>query len=155
MDNHYDFQETVPTLDIERMRQDFEHIFEANSVEVKVTSQRQVNQYESGDFFDDGVRTKDYDRTVEMFVVPAQTDHYQRQDQGITTNDSLFQAFAKNDVEIQSTDIITFIRTTRIADFEVRKGEQFILERPNKPFYKGNTIFQEFDLKRVNKELRR
>lgn len=151
--NYYNCDSCVPSVDFKRIREDFSCIFDANAIEVELIKHRtDLDVAEDADFFGTRTPEKIYRKVVKMFITAESSDASKRTQSGITTDDSLFKAFAMFDTPLENNDVVKFVRTTKIADFDIRKDTLFIIKNHNKPFYAGQYCFQEFNLQRVDKE---
>lgn len=147
----YNCSGCIADVDTDRMRADFEYIFNANAIEVELIKNRpdfDVNP--GGDFF--GTREKPIvqRQIVRMHITAEQSNAYQRTKQGILTNSIRLKGMAKWDTPLDNDDLIKLLQTPGQACFGVKKGEVFVIEDFNKPFYHGQYTWQEFTLRRVD-----
>lgn len=141
----------IPDVDLDRMRADFELIFNANAIEVElIKNRRDFSVGPNADFF--GTREQPIVQRiiVRMHIVAEQSNAYQRGKAGITTNNARLRAMARWDVPLDNDDLVKLLQTPGQACFGVKKGEVFIIEDFNKPFYHGQYTWQEFALRRVD-----
>jgi len=150
--DYYGTDNTVPCFDIDRAQEDFNSIFDANTLEVELIRTTEVDEPESGDFFGTKTRPKIHRKRIKLFVTAQSTDAYKRREHGIVTNDATFQAFAKHNEDIRNSDLVKFIRCTKNLKFNIKRGELFIIQNHNRPFWQGQFSHQEFSLKRVDKD---
>jgi len=123
-------------LDVERVKEDFETIWSKNIIEVDLI--RELNP-SANDYFAEGENPNAIRRKVWLNVQGVSTDAYRRMVAGIITPDSTYNCFAKWDEDIQNEDII------KIGTFTFR------VQNHNKSMYAGQYVFQEFQLKRIDK----
>jgi len=143
--------EKIPTFDPGRMREDFEAIFLANAVDVEIISNRKDRDVtHNGDFFGTRTEPETLRRIVKMFIEAENSNAYRRDRQGIVTNDSTFHAFCRWDVDLENDDLVKFLKDENQRCFGIKPGEVFIIQNHNKPFYRGQYVWQEFTLKRVD-----
>lgn len=124
-------------LDEAAVREDFEHIWSKNLV--KVTLIKNTDS-QAGDYFRETNLTKPVTKEIYLNLQGKNALKYSRQEFGISTVGQTFHAYAKYDENIENKDIILW------------NGKRFIVENHDVGMYKGQYIFQECDIKRVDKE---
>jgi len=151
--DYYDMDTKVPDVGIDRLREDFQLVFERNAVDVLlIKTRKDLDVQEGADLYETRTPMRLYKKLIKMFINAGTTNAYRWREQGIVTNDSMFHAFAEHNADIDNDDVIQFVRTTNIAGYQVDRGTQFRVSTHNEPFYKGQFAWQEFDLKRIDKE---
>ena len=125
-------------LDIKDVWEDFEYIWSKNIVDCELLRE---NNPQSGDYFredEDAIKIR---RHIWLNIQGISSDAYRRMNAGIITPDATLHAYAKHDEDIQDLDVIKFgVWKYRIQGF-------------NKSQYSGQVAFQEFDMKRIDKEV--
>jgi len=152
MFDYYNLNSDVPDVSSDRIREDFNRIFERNTIQVELIKHRIEDDPENADFFGTRTPSKVNRKKIKLFITATISDSYKRREQGIVTNDSTFKAYATHNTVVDNNDMIKFLRTTKILDFNVKRGQLFIIQEHNKSFYHGQFCFQEFNLKRVDLE---
>ena len=126
----------VPSLDIDMVREQFEAIWQKNTVQVDII--RDTNA-QGGDYFHDDESNVPVTRQIYLNVQGTHSDWYKREKYGITTTDSEYHAYARWYEDIQNNDRIVWA------------GKRFVVANLNKSLYGGLFAFQEFDLRKIDK----
>ena len=150
--DYYNLDTEVPDVEVDRIREDFEAVFNANAVEVEIIRHVDQDVPEGGDFFGTRTRTKVLRKRVTLFFYAKGTDAYQRTEHGITTAFTSFGAYALHDTEIKNNDLIKFLRTTKIKDFVIARNTLFKIASHDRKHYHGQFCYQDFDLILADKE---
>ncbi len=134
MDEYYeeDFD-----LNVDEVREDFEYLWSKNIVECELI--REENP-QAGDYFREGESPVEVRRKIWLNIQGISSDMYRRVSSGLITPDATLHAFAKWDEDLNNLDII------KIGKWQYR------IEGLNKSQYAGQYVFQDFDLKRVDKD---
>jgi len=122
-------------LDIEDVRDDFNYIWSKNLIQVELIRESNPQQ---GDYFAD-VENIEIKRKLWINIQGVNSDYYRRMMAGLITPDSTYHCYVKWDEDIENLDIIKIGKYYfRIVDF-------------NKALYEGQYVFQEFNIKRIDK----
>jgi len=123
-------------LDIEDVREDFDYIWSKNIVEVELIREKNP---QAGDYFREGESPETLRKKIWVNIQGTSSDLYKRMVMGIITPDATLHIYVRWDEDIEDLDIIKFGNWTyRIEGF-------------NKSRYAGQTAFQDFDIKRIDK----
>lgn len=152
MYDYYDWDTDVPDVEVDRIKEDFRTVFERNAIEVKLIRHYPQDSPEDADFFGSKTPPQSFSKKIKIFLNATQSKFYRRREHGIVTNDSTFAAFAEPETDIRNNDFIIFLRNTKIPEFNINRGQAFIVQNHNMPFYKGQFTWQEFGLRRVDHE---
>jgi hypothetical protein len=128
----------VPGLcDIDTTRLQFQAIWSKNTVLVEV---QRFDRPQAGDYFHDDESPGPVVRTIWMNVQGTSSNFYRRDKFGITSTESRFHAYTRWYEDIQNNDRIIW------------DGKMYVVENWNRSLYGGQIVFQEFDLKVVDKD---
>lgn len=101
---------SIPDFDLNRVRNDFEAIFDLNSVTCKIVRESNV---ESGDLFNETTSSTQTQTNVKLNIQGI-SSIIQRANEGVTTKDLTLNAFAKYNTDLQENDIV-IVSTSNIA----------------------------------------
>ena len=131
-----EYNSHAPGVTKERLRSDFEAIWQKNVVEVSLIKRSDT---QAGDYFHEGESQGLTTTKIFLNIQGSSSDHYTRQPSGISTTGAIWKAYARWFENIGNLDVIIW------------NGKRFIVEEFNKSYHEGNIIFQEMNLKRVDK----
>lgn len=131
-----EYNSEAPDVTADRIKSDFEAIFERNMVEVEV--KRQTDP-QAGDYFHEGESPGWTSFKIWMCTQGETSDKYAREKYGITTVGAVHKAYARHFEDLQNLDQVYW------------NGIKFIMKDLNKSIHNGIVCFQSFDLVRVDK----
>ena len=123
-------------LDIQEVREDFEHIWSKNLVKVTIIKH---DDSQAGDYFREDEDSGEVKNKIWLNIQGRGALHYERKEHGITTAGQRFHAYSQWNENVDNKDIIEWA------------GKRFKVENHDAGIYDGQFVFQEFDLVRVDK----
>lgn len=122
----------VPDLDVNQVREDFEAIWQKNTVTaiLQVKTETEAGNYGYDDENDEGITTS----LITVNIQGLTSQAYQMKLQGLIRAGATFHAYVKYDVTLENDDRILW------------DGIIFVVKNWNDSMYAGQRVFREFDL---------